>query len=288
MIFFSLVLILYVVTMKPTVYFYERYAQIRRFLPFVKRHVIYYDEMHVHIVKKKGHVRLNHYRTLPKFWESPHTWLKANFLDAINLPLNCDPKILEFVQTKALSVNTIKTPPGTTLSGNPHEQSVYELEQNKWLRWFAYYVLIPLNAFLWWIISLPDLIKEGTFAIVIVLTMPVIILLLSIICVVMISKHGDVYFYERHVETRGLFPFSKQKIIYYDKMHVHILKHPDWNGMLESIVFSYYKTPPKFWKSPYIWLKAKFSENIVLLFTYNRDPEIMEFIKAKAQSINYR
>ena len=86
------------------IYFYERYVEIRRFLPFMKRLVIYYDKMHVHI-GNMGRVTLNHYEAQPKLWKSPYIWFKANFFDVIYFPLNYDFEILEFVKTKAQSVN---------------------------------------------------------------------------------------------------------------------------------------------------------------------------------------
>ena len=86
------------------IYFYECYVEIRRILPFMKRKVIYYDKMHVHITKKEGLVSLNNYRTPPKFLESPYTWLKANFSDVIGFSIVGNTEVLEFVKTKAQSV----------------------------------------------------------------------------------------------------------------------------------------------------------------------------------------
>ena len=86
------------------IYFYERYVEIRRFLPFMKRFVIYYDKMHVR-VRKDGIVTLNHYETQPKCWKSPYTWFKASFIDAINIPLFSTPEIREFAKTKVQSVS---------------------------------------------------------------------------------------------------------------------------------------------------------------------------------------
>ena len=105
------------------IHFYERYVEIRRLLPFMKRQVIYYDMMYVHIMEGTGLVTLNHYETPPKFWESPYTWLKTYYSDSIHLYFIHDPKayppravrlglllasnreIMEFVKTKAQSIN---------------------------------------------------------------------------------------------------------------------------------------------------------------------------------------
>ena len=86
------------------VYFYDRYVEIRRFLPFMKRHVMYYDKMHAH-VSVTDNILLNHYETRPKFWKSPSTWLKANIFYIVYIPNFYDSEIQEFVKTKALSVS---------------------------------------------------------------------------------------------------------------------------------------------------------------------------------------
>jgi len=86
------------------IYFYDQHVEMRRFLPFVKRSVIYYDKMHAHIWQN-GSVSLNHYETQPNFLKSPYTWFKANFIDAVNIPGFCKPEIREFAKTKAQSVS---------------------------------------------------------------------------------------------------------------------------------------------------------------------------------------
>ena len=86
-------------------YFYEQRVEMRHFLPFMKRRVIYYDKMHVHIMKN-GAIALNHYATWPKFWESPYTQFKATIFDQIGFSsLFCNPEIREFLKTKAQSVS---------------------------------------------------------------------------------------------------------------------------------------------------------------------------------------
>ena len=120
----SMASILFLALMIPAgdIYFYERYVEIRRILPFMKRQVIYYDKMHVHITKGLGLVILNHYEIPPKFWDAPYTWVKIYYSDGIyfyfvhtpeanpprlffQLLLEADPEILEFVKTKARSVS---------------------------------------------------------------------------------------------------------------------------------------------------------------------------------------
>ena len=85
-------------------YFYGQYVEIQRLLPFMERHVMYYDKMHAH-VSIMDHILLNHYETRPKFWKSPYTWLKANLLYVIYIPNFCDPEIQEFAKAKAQSVS---------------------------------------------------------------------------------------------------------------------------------------------------------------------------------------
>jgi len=108
------------------IHFYERYVEIRRLLPFMKRQVIYYDMMHVHIMEGTGLVILNHYETLPRFWKSPYTWLKIYYSDSIlfyfitpetELPwkaslllLAANLEVVEFIKTKAQSVTYNNNP----------------------------------------------------------------------------------------------------------------------------------------------------------------------------------
>ena len=95
------------------VYFYERHVEIRLFFPFMKRRVIYYDDMHVFVLgygdlitMAECTVYLSHHKMSPKFWKSPYAWFKANYYDYICFPrTDCTPEILEFLKTKAQSVN---------------------------------------------------------------------------------------------------------------------------------------------------------------------------------------
>ena len=103
----SLGCILWVVVMSALgdIYFYEQYVEIRRLLPFIKGHVIYYDNMHVRINDPGGGVTLQHYQIPTKFWKSPYTWFKANCFEVINIPrLLHVPETEEFVKPKARSV----------------------------------------------------------------------------------------------------------------------------------------------------------------------------------------
>ena len=113
--------ILYLALMIPVgdIYFYERYVEIRYLLPFMKRQVIYYDKMHVHITEGLDIVTLNHSLIFPNCADAPCTWLRTYCSEGIyfylfnnqpvqrfyHLLLEADPEILEFVKTKAQSVN---------------------------------------------------------------------------------------------------------------------------------------------------------------------------------------
>jgi len=261
-------------------YFYERHVEMHRFLPFMKRSVIYYDKMHVHI-KQNGRVLLNHYETPPRFWKSPYTWFKANFIAAMNITLFANPEILQFIETKAQSVNTIKTTaratlPTTMRTTNTHEQPVYELKPRE-LRYGAYYlalIFLLLSCYMWGV-EVPKLMKVGGLEMLIKLVMSVIFLPAGIL---MISILGDIYFYDRYVEIRRFFPFMKRYVIYYDEMHVRIMQ----NG---GVNLSPYRTPPKLLESPYTWFKANTSDFIGL--TRYCTPEILEFVKTKAQSVSH-
>jgi len=95
------------------VYFYERYVEMRCFFPFIKRRVMYYDDMHVRVMEYGDFatmvhpfVRLSHYRTLPKFLKSPYAWFKMNISGSIYFPLQFwTPVLLEFLKIKAQSVS---------------------------------------------------------------------------------------------------------------------------------------------------------------------------------------
>ena len=275
------------------IYFYERYVEMRRFLPFMKRKAIYYEEMHVHI-KLGSFVTLNHYGTQPKFWESPNAWFKAYFSENINLPLTYTPEILEFLKTKALSVNNIKTPMRTTLPDNTHEQPVYEVKHSHTLQsklfikygfYFLATILLLVNVFMWKTDAFTKLIGgAGGLGMAIRLVMMALFSLLSIFVLAIMATPGDIYFYERYVEIRRILPFMKRYVIYYDKMHVHIVEGTSF------VILNHYETLPKFWKSPYTWLKAIYFANIGLAntrFTLFYDPKILEFVKTKAQSVTY-
>jgi len=109
------ILLVAIVAAVGDIYFYERYVEIRRLLPFMKQHVIYYDKMHAHIPELAEFsdmmsFTLNRYETPPKVWKSPYTWLKAYHSESIcfghsKVTTFYDPEILEFVKTKAQSVN---------------------------------------------------------------------------------------------------------------------------------------------------------------------------------------
>ena len=167
----------------------------------------------------------------------------------------------------------MKTTERTTLPDKTHEQPVYELKLSRWLVYFGAVLLLLCNGFLWWLVPFPELIKERALGTLIILVMLTLACIMSIL---MTPTYGDLYFYERHVETGSFLPFVKRKTIYYDKMHLYVRK----DGI---VILSHFEARPKF--CPYTRLRAYHSESINLPRTY--DPEILEFVKTKAQSVNY-
>ena len=134
----------------------------------------------------------------------------------------------------------MKTPERTILPDNTHEQLIYELELIRWHDYYALAVmLLFLNGLSWWLIPFSQLIKERVLVIVIVLVTLTAFLLAFIMWVVMMSTLGDIYFYERRGEMHSLLQFMKRKVIYYDKMHVHI-------GNMGRVTLNHYETYPKF------------------------------------------
>jgi len=183
----------------------------------------------------------------------------------------------------------MKTPERTDKT---HEQPVYELKPIRGFVYCAAVLFLFVNGFLWWLIPFSQLIKESVPEIAIALGVLAIFLLPFIImCIAAISGCGDVYFYEGYVERQALFPFAKRKVIYYDKMHVHIAKPPDWvlAERAPSVIFNHCEMLPKHWL--HSWLEEYHSENIIGLpypsFGMFYDPKILEFVKTKAQSVSY-
>ena len=175
----------------------------------------------------------------------------------------------------------MKTTMRTTLPDTMHEQPVHQLKLSKWVRYgfYSVAVLVPIGLGLSYFSMFERIGQSPSNQTMEVLIIGAAIYLLSyIICIAIIGLlAGDIYFYERYVEIRRFLPFMKRYVIYYDKMHVHI-------SNMGHVILNHYKTQPKFWKSPYIWLKANF------LYIINIPPicnsEIREFVKTKAQSVN--
>jgi len=68
----------------------------------------------------------------------------------------------------------------------------------------------------------------------------------------------------------------KPHVIRYDEMHVYILT--DDTGHSGNVTLSPYRTPPKF---------SDFMFKRITLFRRYYTPEVLEFLKTKAQSVNY-
>ena len=158
----------------------------------------------------------------------------------------------------------MKTTTQTILPDNNHEhkQPIYEVKRSRGVKIYAYFVaFILLFTYFYW--------GGG--------------LILWISGAILLASVRDIYFYEGYVETRSLLPsFMNREVISYDKMHVHIYKRHD------RIRLNHYETLPKLWESPYAWLKTKFYPSILLACSPRYcTPEMLEFIKTKAQSISY-
>ena len=175
----------------------------------------------------------------------------------------------------------MKTTERATLPENVHEQPAHELKLSKWVRYGLYYVAVSLPIGLGWAyfsmfegIGQPAS-NQTMEPLIICVAMSLLLYIIGVPAIGLLV--GDIYFYDRRVEMRCLFPFAKRKVIYYDKMHVHIRN-------MGRVLLNHYETPPRFWKSPYTWLKANFiaAMNIALF----ANPEIQEFLKTKAQSVN--
>ena len=171
----------------------------------------------------------------------------------------------------------MKTTERTTLPINPHEQPIHKMEGNKLFIGVLITLMAVVSCFYWyavWFIPLPDPVtKEEMFE---VLTISSLIGSLCIAAVII--SEVDIYFYEQYVERRPLLPFMKRRVVYYDKMHVHIMK----DG---GVILNHYKTPPKFLESPYTWFKANVFD-FISLSSGSCPPEIWAFVKIKAQSVS--
>jgi len=187
----------------------------------------------------------------------------------------------------------MKTPERTD---NTHEQQIcliYELKygRSKFLAYFITAIILLSCCYLWGV-EFPKLIKSGVYNDGIVrLLMASTLSLLLIIFVMSIS--GDIYFYDQYVERQSFLPFIKPLVIYYDEMHVYILN--DDTAHRGHLTLSPYRTSPEFWKPQYKCIglfphpyrtSPKPSYPPYTCSPYYT-PEILEFVKTKAQSFNY-
>ena len=155
----------------------------------------------------------------------------------------------------------MKTTEQTILPNNKHEhkQPIYELKLSRWFKIGAYFV-----AFI--------MLLMGFF-------LGLVGLMFSSSSIIFLMSVGDIYIYEGYVERRCLLPFMNPYIIDYDEMHVHIY--------VDHFKLSRDRTPPKRFKFPYEWLKANPYVYIrVASSSRYYTPEILEFLKTKAQSVN--
>jgi len=201
----------------------------------------------------------------------------------------------------------------TTLPNNPYEHPVYEVKRSIFFKWSVYFAVATVPAitcYLWWFLyfnlPLQYIIEPGQKIGTLVLL--VMVSLICILWIAIVAALGDVYFYEGHVEIRRFLPFMKRQVIYYEKMHVHmptpmhteyyekmdihmpLPMYIDWTPRPVPVVLNHYETSPKLWKSPYAWLKAYHSESIgfsLASLSITSNPEVMEFLKKKAKSVNY-
>jgi len=176
----------------------------------------------------------------------------------------------------------MKTTAQTTLPDNTHGRPIHEV---KWSKWQYYLLSFFFVLFSWPIVC----VVFFYFMNPTVEVRMVNYLLVYIIFISGTAYHlliiGDIYFYERHVEMRR-FLTLKKKVIYYDEIHVHIMTSGEYAMEGGTVTLSHYKTLPKFLKSPYTWFKVTTSE-FISFPRADCTPEILEFLKTKAQSVNY-
>jgi hypothetical protein len=68
------------------VYFFARYIELRPFLPFVNKRVIYFDRLHIRI--REGREILLANSEIPKWWESPYNYWKLVSLYGFCVPFS--------------------------------------------------------------------------------------------------------------------------------------------------------------------------------------------------------
>ena len=193
----------------------------------------------------------------------------------------------------------MKTPARTTLPDNPHERPVNEVKRGIIYRCYTYCLIIFGPFFIYEVLwehyfkLTSGLIKKPVLEI----TVMAILSIGAILWVLRMARSVDIYFYDRYVEIRCFLPFMKRKVIYYDQIHVRIIKKEGLDKYWDKLRFrnrrqdglvhlDQYKTLPNPLKSPYAWLEIATSESAS--FSAISNPEILEFVKTKAQSVDYR
>jgi len=181
----------------------------------------------------------------------------------------------------------MKTTTRTTLPDSTHERPIHEVKWSKWYLYLSSFGFVILSwPIVYFVFSYPTL--EEDLVIRMAIYLPVYIMFVA----GMALQFRDIYFYERHVEMRRFLTFMKRRVIYYDDMHVHIMTYGEFARQGGTVNLSHYETWPCFWESPYAWFKANTYDLICFPrpISFPRPyctPEILEFLKTKAQSVSY-
>jgi hypothetical protein len=94
------------------VYFFEKHIELRPYLPFIRKRIVYYDGLHIRIREGRGILLTN--AIIPKWWKSPYTYWKIVSLNGFRIPFSSIglknpevlPQAISIVREKATSVST--------------------------------------------------------------------------------------------------------------------------------------------------------------------------------------
>jgi len=93
------------------VYIYEKFIELRPFLPFIKKRIVYFDELRIRIRKGRGMLLTN--LVIPIWWKSPYLYWKIVSLYGFGIPFSTaglkNPESLslaiELVKARAISIS---------------------------------------------------------------------------------------------------------------------------------------------------------------------------------------
>ena len=167
----------------------------------------------------------------------------------------------------------------TERTDNTRELPIHELKRSKWYRYLFYFFAFCPIVYVFTDFMNPTVEKLGIY----LLYLPAHIIMVAVEA----FQQGDIYFYERYVEIHYLLPFMKPYVMYYDKMHIHISKDVAYGQ--DHLCISHYRTTPNFFESKFTFEFIIKPPDYISLSSpyYCYTPEILEFLKTKAQSVNY-